>query len=75
MRIVVYHSSYGCDSGCCGHIIETFDDDGKEIDSKFEFDHPCGESEMEYIKNWVIKDFGEEHCKDIDWENCHTYDD
>ena len=36
MKIVVYHQSYGCDTGCCGHVIEV---DG-EVEGEFEFAHP-----------------------------------
>lgn len=35
MRVVVYHAGYGCDTGCCGHVIEL---NGEE--HGFEFIHP-----------------------------------
>ncbi len=39
VRVRVYHSGYGCDTGCCGHVVEITMPDGKEK-TRFEFDHP-----------------------------------
>jgi len=36
MKIRVLHAYYGCDTGCCGHIIEI---DGEEDSRSFTFDH------------------------------------
>ena len=42
-KVIVYHQFYGCDTGCCGHIVEM---DGKRVGG-FEFIHPSNESEAE----------------------------
>jgi hypothetical protein len=42
MKVVVYHSMYGCDTGCCGHVVELQEDDGEAVKEAFEFDHPYG---------------------------------
>lgn len=26
-KVIVYHRGYGCDTGCCGHVVEVFDDE------------------------------------------------
>lgn len=77
MRVIVYHSYYGCETGCCGHTVEL--DNGEE---KFEFDHPVGawkdklaETPREFAERLVRETFGEEHVKDLDWDNCVIIDD
>ena len=75
MKITVLHSYYGCDTGCCGHIIEV---DGEQR-GRFEFDHPSDykvpEDKLEWAKNFVREQMGEEHVKDLDWDNCEvSYD-
>ena len=70
MRVVVYHDYYGCDTGCCGHIIEMGDE------SKFDFIHPgLMENHLEFAKRLVEDTFGAEHVDDLDWENCIIVDD
>jgi hypothetical protein len=69
MKIIVYHASYGCDTGCCGHVIEI---DGKE---NFHFTHPYGKDFKEFAEEMVRDECGEEHVKDLDWENCIISDD
>jgi len=70
MKIIVYHAGYGCDTGCCGHIIEC---DGK---SEFEFTHPDRpEDYRAWAEEWVRKKFGAEHVADLDWDNCHVTND
>lgn len=73
MKIIVYHSSYGCATGCCGHVIK--DDEGKY--RNFEFDHFDSEYDkdpLEYAKKRVIEAYGVEHVKDLDWDNCIIVD-
>lgn len=70
MKIIVIHSPYGCETGCCGHIVQN--DEGEE---QFYFDHPYGEDVQEWAKGMVEKKFGTEHCKDLDWDNCIILDD
>lgn len=73
MRVVVFHGSYGCDTGCCGHVFELRGDKDEIVRSKFEFAHPWPE-DVESFQAWaeaeIAKEFGEEHIKDLDWDNC-----
>ena len=68
-RIVVYHSSYGCDTGCCGHTVEFGDDE------RFSFDHPYGQDALEFAKELVEETFGADHVADLDWDNCYVTSD
>lgn len=70
MKVVVYHSYYGCATGCCGHRVEL--DDGQY---NFVFGHPYGDDQMEFAKHLVSTTFGEQHVADLDWENCIILDD
>lgn len=63
-QVRVYHSMYGCETGCCGHTVEV---DGKE---HFHFDHPVsGQDPIEYAKKLVEGTLGAGHCADLDWEH------
>ena len=86
MKIIVYHSYYGCDTGCCGHIAEITEPVGEEQYpfGTFNFFHPGlhgleGEARekkaREYAENMIREHFGEEHVKDLDWANCVIEDD
>lgn len=66
--IVVFHDSYGCATGCCGHVVRMLED-GEEIE-RFEFAHPFYESELEFVERMVIQAFGQEHCADINFDEC-----
>jgi hypothetical protein len=68
-RVVVYHSYYGCDTGCCGHVVELGD---RQV---FDFDHPFGRDPIEFAKDMVQATFGEEHVADLDWDACEIVDD
>lgn len=68
MKIRVLHSYYGCDTGCCGHIVEV---DGKDIGS-FSFDHPRS---TEDLKTWAralveekLGQYAPKCLESIDWE-------
>jgi len=87
VRIIVYHRGYGCDSGCCGHVVEKIGDDQRSVE-KFEFDHPLSagmsfdgeapeapETPREFAERLVTEVYGEEHVKDLDWEGCEVVDD
>lgn len=75
MKIIVCHAYYGCDTGCCGHILKV---DGEQISNSFTFSHPyigtIGDA-REFAEDMVREHFGEEHIKDLDWENCVVLDD
>ena len=67
-RVVVYHSYYGCDTGCCGHTVEI---DGM---AKFQFEHPYVDDFRAFAEKLVRETYGEEHVADLDWENCQIMD-
>lgn len=71
-KVVVYHTGYGCDTGCCGHVIEV---DGQELRNSFTFDHPSAmEDAIEWAKDFVRGEMGEEHVADLDWEQSELSD-
>jgi len=73
-QIIVSHAGYGCESGCCGHVIYL---DGEQVPG-FHFDHPYGNSDEEklrFAKELVEDVLGPEHVADLDWENCWVVDD
>jgi hypothetical protein len=70
-RILVLHEYYGCDTGCCGHVVEI---DGEA--RPFHFAHPESDDghELRLFAEELVRDEG---CdpKDIDWDNCLVLDD
>lgn len=77
-KITVYHSEYGCETGCCGHVIKIETDgqpDPKGRKADFNFFHPYGEDPKTWAQNWVREEFGEEHVKDLDWEHSFVSND
>jgi hypothetical protein len=70
-KVIVYHSGYGCDTGCCGHIVEI---DGK---GKFFFAHPWDgdESFRDWAEELIRENFGDEHVADLDWAHSLVVDD
>ena len=79
MRVLVCHAYYGCDTGCCGHVVQIVDENGNEAGGprKFEFGHAStmGEADIrEYVRDLVTKKLGAEHVADIDWEHCVVLD-
>ena len=73
-RVVVFHSEYGCDTGCCGHVVRL--DDGREA---FRFAHTRlvvdGDSPRRFAERLVREEFGDEHVADLDWDACRVEDD
>jgi len=73
MKILVLHTGYGCDTGCCGHAIEVEDlapGETRPGGLGFCFDHPYGQDACEFAQELVAKECGEEHVRDLDWEKC-----
>lgn len=68
-KIVVYHTTFGCDTGCCGHAVSV--DGDRKV---FEFDWPNGKDSLEFAKELVADALGEEHVKDLDWPNSFVVD-
>lgn len=73
MKVRIMHTGYGCDTGCCGHIVETED----EIQlGRFEFDHPSSKEEaVEWAKKFLVDKFGPDHCYDLDFDNSEITND
>lgn len=78
--VVVYHRSYGCDTGCCGHVVEI---DGERV-GLFEFSHPNAATDdfrawaEELVRDVCAKEGVEDvdaHVADLDWDNCVVLDD
>lgn len=63
MKIRVLHAYYGCDTGCCGHIIEI---DDEEIGGSFEFGHPESKEEL---RQFILEHVPKECHANIDWES------
>lgn len=46
-KVIVYHAGYGCQTGCCGHVIElreSGDDIPDPWNMHFAFNHPYNEA-------------------------------
>lgn len=71
-KVVVYHQGYGCDTGCCGHVIEVNDE---EVRGSFDFSHPYGADHLAWAKEFVRENLDEAHAADLDWENCYVSED
>lgn len=74
MRIVVYHQSYGCDTGCCGHYVNVEDGELPAKTDRFHFSHPYGDDPLDFARTLVEETFGAEHVADLDWDNCVIVD-
>jgi len=59
----VFHSLYGCDTGCCGHRVE-IKDDGGNVNSAFEFTHPWSEDVAGWARSVAEDVIGRE------WPDC-----
>ena len=75
MKIRVYHAYYGCDTGCCGHIVEILDNNL----SQFVFTHPYDRdiSHKEWARELVeqtIKYNWPECLPNIDWDTLDVED-
>lgn len=69
LKVRVYHDFYGCETGCCGHVVEL---EGHENRWLFEFTHPHGEEFRTFARELAEQKIGEEfpECLDsIDWES------
>ena len=70
-KLVVLHRYYGCDTGCCGHVVEL---DGEQV-GEFEFGGPESVDKKREFAEELVRFAG---CdpNDLDWENCIiNYDD
>jgi hypothetical protein len=72
MKIRIYHTHFGCDCGCCGHVLEKTDDAGKVI-TRLVFDHASGDSEEDkryFGLEQVQTNFGLSDALFVDWPSC-----
>lgn len=70
MKAVIYHDYYGCDTGCCGHVIE-LEEDEQNMPRRFSFDHPFYDEEFrKWAEQHLREEFGPDHTYNLDWENC-----
>jgi hypothetical protein len=84
--VIVYHRGYGCDTGCCGHVIAVVDplpEDWAELDGwdasgvgeelGFDFAHPHSPA-PETFRGWaedlIAATMGAAHVADLDWDHC-----
>lgn len=79
MKFIVGHAYYGCETGCCGHVVEVKLEPGEVLPRKFQnrmfdFTHPYGEDQRAFAEQMVRSECGEEHVKDLDWDNCYVLD-
>jgi hypothetical protein len=70
-KIIVVHEGYGCDTGCCGHVVRV---DGKRV-GDFDFGHPYNRPTPDFVRELVTRTLGAEHVKDIDWDHCVVVED
>ena len=75
MRVVVFHSDFGCDTGCCGHTVEVYHNGGTTRQHKFFFDHPYDDDPRAFAEQLVREEFGDEHVADLDWNESWIVDD
>lgn len=73
-RIVVYHSTYGCATGCCGHTIDYPDGEAFTFDHPGDMDAPPGEKPLEFARRVITAELGAEHVADLDWSGCLLLD-
>lgn len=67
LKVRVYHEYYGCDTGCCGHIVEVTGDGEKER-SHFDFGDAPYKATPEEEKVWA-RELAEEIIKK-NWPEC-----
>jgi len=72
-RLVVYHEGYGCETGCCGHVIRIGEKHLGEMVGRFEFSHPYGNDFRQFAEN-LVREAGCDPA-DLDWEACKISDD
>lgn len=72
--VFVRHEGYGCDTGCCGHVV-TVEVDDAEVGRRFDFTHPHRADVRQFVIDLVTDEFGADHVADIDWDQCLVVDD
>lgn len=68
VRAYATHASKGCDTGCCGYIVEAEDAEGNTCEGPFEFDHPDNHDDA---RTWLTSLVDHEFPGvPIDFERC-----
>lgn len=68
----MYHAGYGCETGCCGHVVEL--EDGR---NRFEFEHPYDVDRRAWARELaeeVIRKHWPECLDTIAWESLEIDD-
>lgn len=63
MKVRVYHGSYGCDTGCCGHYVEIDDRHRSRID----FGHGATRENARQYAEDIIRERWPECLASIGW--------
>jgi len=71
-KLRIYHTDYGCDSGCCGHAVET--EPGDPIKFEFQFAH-CYDNSPEGKRAFAEEMVGAENVDDVDFETSEFIED
>jgi hypothetical protein len=66
VKIRVLHRYYGCETGCCGHVLEI---DGEEVEGSFDFWHPDEYGFSEDIQDFILARVPKECHDNIDWDS------
>lgn len=69
IRVRVYHDFYGCETGCCGHVVEIQDGryGSKDTRDSFDFTH-CYEKGQKEQREWA-RELAEAQIK-YRWPEC-----
>ena len=72
-RLVVYHEGYGCETGCCGHVIRIGEKVIGEQVGAFDFSHPYDGDFREFAEK-MVREAGCDPAN-LDWEACEIKND
>lgn len=70
-KLRIIHSYYGCDSGSCGHRVETEDGDPRKF--TFVFGHAASENQRDLVA-FAIAMVGAHNVTDVDFERSDIWD-
>lgn len=67
-KAAVHHAFLGCDTGCCGHEVVGYDDNGLVVYRTYDWEHPHS---YEDHKTWATS-LADHHLRGVplDWEAC-----
>lgn len=68
MKVRVYHSYYGCETGCCGHVLELEGEQVGQFDFFHRYEGLSKEEVIEEVKT-EIKKYHPECLDSIDWDS------